>query len=192
MTGMVKAQRHRVCPVWVGHLLASPIRTLFQNPQKILAPHVTSGMRVLDIGPAMGFFALPLAGFVGPSGRVICVDIQENMLGALMRRARRAHLADRIETRICDTESLRVADLALTIDFVLAFAVVHEVGDATRLFREVHGVLKSRGRVLFAEPRGHVSERAFQQTLSVAEHSGLQKLNSLSIARSHAAILERV
>jgi ubiquinone/menaquinone biosynthesis C-methylase UbiE len=188
---MAKAQHHRVCPVWVGYLLASPIRTLVQNPRKILAPHVSAGMRVLDVGPAMGFFTLPLARLVGPSGRVICVDVQERMLSTLMRRARRAHLADRIEARGCDADSLRVADLARTIDFVLAFAVVHEVGDASRFFREVQGVLTPRGRVLFAEPRGHVSARAFQESLSAAKQNGLHQTESLKIARSHAAILER-
>jgi ubiquinone/menaquinone biosynthesis C-methylase UbiE len=171
--------------------LASPIRALFQNPQKILAPRVTSGMRVLDVGPAMGFFTLPLARLVGPRGRVICVDIQERMLAVLMRRARRADLADRIEARVCDATSLRVADLALTIDFVLAFAVVHELGDAPRFFREIQSVLSPRGRVLFAEPRGHVSDQAFQESLAVAKQSGLHQTESLRIARSHAAILER-
>lgn len=149
-------------------------------------------MHVLDVGPAMGFFTLPLARLVGPSGQVICVDIQEKMLEALMRRARRANVAARIETRVCDTESLRADDLTLQIDFVLAFYVVHEVGDAARFFGEVHGVLRHRGRVLFAEPRGHVSEREFQEALSVAEANGLRKVESLNIARSHAAILERV
>jgi len=163
-----------------------------QNPQKILAPHVSSGMRVLDVGPAVGFFTLPLARLVGPSGRVICVDVQEKMLDALLRRARRASLTDRIEARVCDADSLHVADLVHEIDFVLAFAVVHEVGNAARVFRELQSVLKPRGRVLFAEPKGHVSERAFHESLSVAEHNGLQKVGSLKIARSHAAILEQV
>lgn len=191
MAKQPNSHHHRVCPVWIGYLLASPIRALLQNPRKILEPHVVAGMRALDVGPAMGFFSLPLARLVGPTGRVICVDIQEKMLAALMRRARRANLVDRIETRTCDSESLRVADLGLEIDFALLFAVVHEVGDATRFFREVHDVLKPRGRVLFAEPRGHVSEQAFQDSLSAAEHSGLNMVGSLSIARSQAVILER-
>jgi ubiquinone/menaquinone biosynthesis C-methylase UbiE len=191
MSGRAKAPPHRVCPVWVGYLLVSPIRTLFQNPQKILAPHVSSGMRVLEVGPAMGFFTLPLARLVGPGGRVICVDVQEKMLSALRRRARQANLADRIEARLCDADSLQVADLARTIDFVLAFAVVHEVGDASRFFGEVQSVLTPRGRLLFAEPRGHVSVGAFQGSLAVAKHNGLRQTESLKIARSHAAILER-
>jgi ubiquinone/menaquinone biosynthesis C-methylase UbiE len=189
---MTKAHSHRVCPVWVGYLLANPLRTLLHNPQKILAPHVSSGMRVMDVGPAMGFFSLPLARLVGPSGRVICVDLQEKMLQALVRRARRVNLADRIETRQCDADSLHVADLASQIDFVLAFAVVHEVGNASRFFSEIQSVLKPHGRLLFAEPRGHISERAFQESLSMAEHNGLRKVDSLQITRSHAVLLGRV
>jgi ubiquinone/menaquinone biosynthesis C-methylase UbiE len=185
------AQAHRTCPVWVGYLLASPIRTLVQNPQKILGPHVSPGMRVLEVGPGMGFFTLPMARLVGPSGRVTCVDVEEKMLVALMRRARRANLADRIETRVCDADSLGVADLALRIDFVLAFAVVHEIGDPDRLFREVQTVLTPSGRVLFAEPSGHVSGPAFQESLSRAEHNGLHMVDSPQISRSRAAILKR-
>jgi hypothetical protein len=40
----------KVCPVWIGHLLASPLRRLVQNPKKILEPYVTNGMTVLDFG----------------------------------------------------------------------------------------------------------------------------------------------
>ncbi|MBW1867352.1 MAG: methyltransferase type 11, partial [Deltaproteobacteria bacterium] len=38
-----------VCPVWVGYLLASPLRKIFQNPDKILSDYVKEGMKVLDI-----------------------------------------------------------------------------------------------------------------------------------------------
>ena len=188
---MTKTHSHRVCPVWVGYLLASPIRALLHNPQKILGPHVRSGMHVMDIGPAMGFFSLPLARLIGPSGRVICVDVQEKMLQALMRRARRAQLADRIETRACNADGLRVDDLAGKMDFVLAFAVVHEVDSAARFFAEVQRVLKPGGRVLFGEPKGHVSEHAFQESLSIAVQSGLTKVDTLKVARTHAVVLER-
>ena len=64
----------RVCPVWVGYFLTSPIRKLFQNPQKILSPYVENGMKVLDIG--CGFFSLPLAQMVGSKGKAISVDVQ--------------------------------------------------------------------------------------------------------------------
>jgi len=45
----------RVCPVWAGYLLASPVRKLFQNPKKILAPYVENGMKVFRYWLCNGF-----------------------------------------------------------------------------------------------------------------------------------------
>ena len=66
---------------------------------------------VVDVGCAMGYFTLPLAGLVGPTGRVIAVDLQARMLRALDRRARRAGLSEPIETRRCGADSLELATL---------------------------------------------------------------------------------
>jgi predicted O-methyltransferase YrrM len=96
-----------VCPWYVGYLLASPLRRLFLNPGKILRPYVKEGMTVLEVGPGMGFFSLPLAKLVGESGHVICVDIQEKMLKNLRKRADNAGLLWRIETRLCADASSR-------------------------------------------------------------------------------------
>lgn len=37
----------QVCPVWIGYFLLSPLRKLFQNPNKILSPYVKDGMKGL-------------------------------------------------------------------------------------------------------------------------------------------------
>jgi len=60
-----------------------------QNPEKVVAPYVREGMIVLEPGPGMGFFTLEIARLVGPSGRVVAVDIQPHMLSRLKRRAAR-------------------------------------------------------------------------------------------------------
>jgi 2-polyprenyl-3-methyl-5-hydroxy-6-metoxy-1,4-benzoquinol methylase len=180
-----------VCPVWIGYLLASPLRKLFQNPDKILSPWVREGMTVLDVGCAMGFFTLPLARMVGPSGKVVCIDLQEKMIQALSRRARKADLLDRIDARICPSDSLGLADLNGQIDFTLLMAVVHEVPDPDRLFAELEPALKSTGRLLLAEPRGHVTEAEFDATLALAHQSGIGVVDTLQIRQSHAALLER-
>jgi ubiquinone/menaquinone biosynthesis C-methylase UbiE len=70
----------RVCSWWVEYLLVTPLRRLVHNPERLLAPFVTAGMTVLEVGPAMGFFTLPFACLVGPTGQVICVDVQDGML----------------------------------------------------------------------------------------------------------------
>ena len=71
------------CPWWLGYLLVTPLRRLKEDPARILAPHVQEGMTVLEPGPGMGFFTLELSRRVGPRGRVVAVDLQEEMLAAL-------------------------------------------------------------------------------------------------------------
>jgi hypothetical protein len=66
---------HSVCPWWVGYLLASPLRKLWQEPARILTPFVRPGMTALGPGPGMGFFTLELARLAGPAGRVVAIDV---------------------------------------------------------------------------------------------------------------------
>ena len=179
----------KVCPVWVGYLLASPVRKLLQNPKKILGSYVKEGMKVLDIGSAMGFFSLPLAEMVGCNGRVICVDIQEKMIKSLEKRAQKAGLSKRIETRQCSTDSLGLEDLTEEIDFALASAVVHEVPDPCSFLSEIHEILKPTGKFLVAEPKGRVSQRDFEITVSVAEENGFEVIERPQIGRSRAVLL---
>jgi hypothetical protein len=56
------------CPWWLGYLLITPLRRLKENPAKILAPLVRSGMTAVEPGPGMGYFTLELARRVGPQG----------------------------------------------------------------------------------------------------------------------------
>lgn len=180
-----------VCPLWAGYLLASPVRKLFQNPKKILGPHVKSGMKTMDIGCAMGFFSLPLAQMVGPNGEVICVDLQTGMINSLQKRAQKARLMDRIKTRVCTAESLGIEDLVQQIHFVLAFAVVHEVPNRSSFFRQICTVLKDGVRVLMAEPKGRVLPGDFQNSLLVAGENGLTVIDKPRISKSHGALLEK-
>jgi len=179
----------KVCPVWVGYLLASPVRKLFQNPQKMLSPYVKEGMKVMDIGCAMGFFSLPLAKMVGSNGKVICVDVQKKMIEALEKRAQKAKMSDRIETRICRHNSLDLNDLKEKIDFVLAAAVIHEVPDASAFFSEIYETIKKHGKFLVVEPKGHVSEKDFEISVSLAEQNGFEVIDSPQISRSRVVLL---
>jgi 2-polyprenyl-3-methyl-5-hydroxy-6-metoxy-1,4-benzoquinol methylase len=160
-----------ICPVWVGRLLASPIRKLLQNPDKILSPYVKAGMKVLDFGCAMGFFSLPMAKLVGPKGKIICIDIQEKMIKGLERRAHKAGIAERIQTRLCSQDSLCLEDFVEQIDFALAFGVVHEVNDASNLFFELHKTLKRSARLLVVEPKKRVTEKEFNESLEIAKQN---------------------
>src|SRR5215475_14588300 len=80
--------QHKLCPWWVGYLITSPFRKLWQNPALILEPHIRAGMTVLEPGPGMGFFTLEIAKLVGSSGRVVAVDVEPQMIEGLKRRNR--------------------------------------------------------------------------------------------------------
>ncbi len=179
----------RVCPVWVGYLLSCPVRRLFQDPGKILGSYVESGMRVLDVGCAMGFFSLPMARMVGAGGEVICVDLQEKMIRSLEKRAVRAGLSGIVETRVCQQDSLELDDLEGAIDFVLASAVIHEVPDPSGFFSEILKALKTDGKFLVIEPKGHVSEEEFGTTVASAERAGFSVLARPGISRSRSVLL---
>ena len=116
-----------VCPVWIGYVLASPVRKLFQAPGKLLGPHVAEGMTVVDIGCAMGFFSIPLARMVGQTGRVVCVDVEARMLAVLRRRAAKAGVEHRVEAHLCGPTSLGIDLPQASIDFALAFAMRRSV-----------------------------------------------------------------
>lgn len=182
---------HRVCPWWIGYTLTCPLRRFHYDPARLLAPYVRDGMTVLEPGPGMGFFTLELARKVGGAGRVVALDIQPRMLDGLRRRAARAGLLGRIDARLARPDTLGVEDLAGTVDFVLAFFVVHEVPSAAVFFAEVARALKPGGAVLLVEPAGHVGAAEFEAELLAAAAVGLAVVERPSIRRSLAALLRR-
>lgn len=182
---------HRVCPWWLGYWLISPLRKYGQDPHLILGPYVHEGMTVLEPGPGMGFFTLELARLVGPSGRVIAVDVQPKMIDRLKRRAAKANLLQRVDARVAPADSMGVTDLHSSADFTLAFAVVHEFPDAGRFFAEVAAACKPGATLLLAEPSGHVKAAAFDSELQAAAAAGLRLVERPSIRRSHVALLKK-
>lgn len=163
---------HRVCPPFLGYVLLSPLRKLIENPERMFSPHVLPGMTVLEPGCGMGYFTLPLARLVGPEGRVITVDIQPKMLAVLEKRAKKAGLSQRIETRCVAPGSLGIADLENSVDFAAAIHMVHEMPDQASFFSEIYGALKPGGRMFVKEPGGHVSLAEFEKTLKIAGEAG--------------------
>ncbi len=173
----------RVCPWWLCYSFDNPLRRLIHDPERLLEPYVKPGMTAVDIGCGMGYFTLALAKLVGPGGKVIAVDLQQEMLAALGRRARKAGLSDRIVLHRCRTDSLGIEEIA---DFVLVFWMVHEVRDKTRFFAQISVFLKPGGRLLLVEPKLHVTRRRFGRTVEVCRAAGFRLLGEPAVALSRA------
>lgn len=187
----MNSEQH-VCPVWVGQLMVSRLRNLVQNPIDILSPYIKSGMKVLEIGPALGFFSIPMAKMVNPTGKIYCVDIQKKMLEKLETRAKKYKVNNQIELIESTNTSFNIAHLEKQIDFTLLFAVVHEVRDQSLLFNEVSHTMKKGARVLISEPKGHVKEKDLEWSIQLAAKSGLVVTNRPKINGSRSVELQKI
>ncbi len=188
---MENALQKKVCPVWVGFGLASPLRRWWQNPETMLKPFVREGMNVLDIGCAMGFFSLPAAQIVGLTGSVVCVDVQPEMLNHLSRRAVKAGLYEQLHLHRCSQSSLELEEWQEHIDFAMAVAVVHETIDPEKFFSEVFQALKPSAHCLFSEPRGHVSRNKMDQEICIAKKAGFSVKKEWMWKGMRCALLKR-
>lgn len=183
--------QHSVCPWWLGWLLVNPLRRLLEPPERLLAPFVSPGMTVVEPGPGMGYFSLPLARMVGPTGRVICVDLQEKMIAGLERRARKAGLDDRILARVSSENDLGLGAFAGSADLAVAIHTVHEVPDQRRFLEQMRDVLRPGGQLLVVEPRNHVPAQDFERTLVTAATAGFERTDHKPRTRGLAAVLRR-
>jgi ubiquinone/menaquinone biosynthesis C-methylase UbiE len=180
-----------IFPWWMGYFLISPLRKWRDNPETMLGPYLRPGMRALDAGCAMGFFSLPMARMCGERGKVICVDLQPKMLRSLERRAGRAGLASRIETRVCTPESLEISDLHGQVDFALAYAVLHEAFNPRQFLREIHRALGQNGLLFFGEPSGPVRPSEFEEELALIAGAGFVRIPSRHPAGHQCAVFAK-
>ena len=178
----------RLCPWRHAYSFDNALRRFFHRPEKMLAPYLKKGMTVLDIGCGMGFFTIGMARMLGDKGRVIAVDVQQEMLDVLLRRARRKGVAHRIRLHRCEADELGVED---EIDFALAFWMVHEVPNPNRLGAQVRSCLMPTGKFLVVEPSFHVSRSHFQDILDAVRAAGLRESAQPRIRLSRAALFEK-
>ena len=175
-----------VCPWWLAYSFDNPLRRFLHDPDALLGPHVKPGMTVADIGCGLGYFSLALARLAGPNGQVLAVDLQQEMLDRMRKRAAKQGLAGNIRPVLAAPDDIRIE---AALDFVLCFWMVHEVPDIPRFFKQVSSVLKPGGTVLIAEPRLHVTERRFREELEFARGAGFAVMDGPPVGISRSALL---
>lgn len=106
--------------------------------------HIQPGQEVLDVGTGTGAAALPAAKLTGPGGRVVGVDIAQEMLAQARRKAAAEGLTS-MELRVEDAERLSFSDN--TFEVVLSASSIFFLPDMLAGLREWWRVAKPGGAV---------------------------------------------
>jgi ubiquinone/menaquinone biosynthesis C-methylase UbiE len=175
-----------ICSWKIAFALDNPIRRIIHNPQKILGGYIEPGQTVLDLGCGPGTFSLAMAKMVGESGKVIAVDVQEEMLQIVREKAVQQGLGSIIVAHKSDPNRIGLSE---KVDFALAFYMVHEVPDAEAFLKEIASLLKPKGKLLIVEPKFHVSAAAFEKTIAIARQAGLRPVSEPKIRFSRSKLL---
>jgi ubiquinone/menaquinone biosynthesis C-methylase UbiE len=182
----------RVCPFWIGYLLINPLRKLFENPYKLLGKFIREGMIVMEPGSGMGYFTIPLAEMVGPSGKVIAIDIEPRMIAVLEKRATKAGMIERIDRRLCESDRLPIEDLRESVDLAAVMHMLHETPDQGSFMEEMYHALKKDGKLFITEPRGHVSKQEFENSIALAKVHGFRQDEALSDSKGRKVLLQKI
>ena len=123
------------------------------------------GERLLEVGPGTGYYTLPVAEWLGPTGGLDILDVQQEMLDHTIQRAAEAGLTN-VAPTLADATAMPFPDNSFDGAFLIT--VLGEVPDQEAALRELRRVVRPGGRIvvgeLFGDPhmvtRGALARRA--------------------------------
>ncbi|MEL7296318.1 MAG: methyltransferase domain-containing protein [Pseudomonadota bacterium] len=132
---------------------------------------------VADIGAGTGYFSLPIAARV-PDGRVIAVDIQQEMLDIIAARTKQQRIGN-IETRLGNEQDPGLApdsiDVALIVDAYHEFSYPYEMGAG------IADALKPGGQLILIEYREEDPAVAIKPLHKMSEQQVKNEMSAIGL-----------
>ncbi len=107
-----------------------------------------TGEAVLDLGCGDGVMFGPLSRSVGLEGRVVGIDIDEDMV-EIARQTVRDESLENVEVKLADDDNIPLKDESM--DAAILVNSLHEMAHPTETLKELARVLKPAGRVLLLD-----------------------------------------
>ncbi|MBX6392557.1 MAG: class I SAM-dependent methyltransferase [Burkholderiales bacterium] len=135
-----------------GHwarIFDNPDRDTWQKPEEVIrALELKPDAAVADIGAGTGYFAVRLARAV-PNGRVYAVDVEQEMVAYLEKRARHEGLSN-LQPVPAEPDDARLPE---PVDLVLMVNTYHHIEDREEYFARLAKLLKPGGRLAIIDFR---------------------------------------
>ena len=178
--------------------LDRPEREAEEHPEVVIdAMGLRGGEVVADLGAGTGYFTFRLAAKVGKTGRVLAVEIQDEMVQTLRRRATALQITNVEEVKGSETDPQLPAG---GVDIVLMVDVYHELAYPFEVMTKVREALKPGGRVVFVEyrkedlrvPIKEVHKMSVEQLAKEMQAVGLAQVRTVeTLPSQHIVIFEK-
>lgn len=116
------------------------------NP--VALANIKRGDIVLDLGSGAGFDSFLAAKKVGNSGKIIGVDMTEDMIDKANKLVKKYNFKN-VEFRLGDIEKLPIDDKS--VDIIISNCVINLAPDKLKVFKEAYRVLKPKGKMYVSD-----------------------------------------
>ncbi len=186
----------------MGHQAAAwlerPEREREEEPRKVIeALELKPGQVVADVGVGTGYFAFRMAPLVGEKGKVLGVDIQQEMLDLLKAKAAELKVSN-VEGVLGTIKDPKLPEAG--VDLVLMVDVYHEFDHPWEMMQAIKKSLKPGGRVVLVEyrkedpavPIKEVHKMSEEQIKKEMTAAGLEHVKTVgTLPRQHIAIFKK-
>lgn len=153
--GIGKFYKGREIALVMGHQAAGwlerPEREKEEDPAKLIkALDVKPGMAIADVGAGSGYHTFRLSPLVGKKGKIVAVDIQQQMLDLMKKKAEKEKITNIELVKGTETDPKLTKD---SLDLILLVDVYHEFSHPYEMAAKMVEALKPGGRIAFVEFR---------------------------------------
>lgn len=149
---LAERRRREAFPASQATMLLNPLRPLIMPVGKTLVRFgLAPGQTVLELGPGPGYYSLEASRMLGPSGRLLCLDLQRGMLDILAGRIAEAGGRN---AALAVADATRLPLQPASVDRAFLVTVLGEVPDQPAALAELRRVLKPGGLLGFSESLG--------------------------------------